>query len=42
MRVPSSSNGTNKKLLVVHKSHRNKLLKDIDVYNYRELTPKDS
>jgi len=41
MRVPSSSNGTTEELLVVHKSHRNELLKDIDidVYSHRELTP---
>ena len=39
MLVPSSSNGTTEELLVVRTSHRNELLKDIDVYSHRELTP---
>ncbi|KAL5246229.1 hypothetical protein ACI65C_013637 [Semiaphis heraclei] len=39
VQVPTSSNGTTKGLHVVHKSHRNVLLKDIDIYSYRDLTP---
>lgn len=40
VQVPSSSSCTaTKEPLVVHKSYRNELLKDINVYSHRDITP---